>query len=231
MSAVPVDGSQRRHLRALCLPTLKGSTPHTIPSSSRTRSRGARLDRSATLRRGRGRPSVPKHSRTGGNLHGRGRLGLGSNGGLRRRPDRLRLLRARAHPARPELLESARWSIFYIALALVFGVVVGMVWGWGRRHRVLRRVHHREEPLGRQPLRLPHHHDEVRGAAGVPAEGAAGRRRHRADPADGVHPGRRRRDRAVLLGVLHLRRVPRVHGGQAGPRAPRRRAPGPAGGA
>ena len=34
-------------------------------------------------------------------------------------------------PHAPSFQESARWSIFYIALALVFGVVVGMVWGWG----------------------------------------------------------------------------------------------------
>jgi len=34
-------------------------------------------------------------------------------------------------PHAPSFQESARWSIFYIALALVFGVVVGMAWGWG----------------------------------------------------------------------------------------------------
>jgi len=34
-------------------------------------------------------------------------------------------------PHAPTFSESVRWSIFYIALALVFGVVVGMVWGWG----------------------------------------------------------------------------------------------------
>ena len=36
-------------------------------------------------------------------------------------------------PHAPSFQESARWSIFYIALALVFGVVMGMVWGWGPR--------------------------------------------------------------------------------------------------
>ncbi|MGY4642567.1 TerC family protein [Cellulomonas sp. URHB0016] len=33
-------------------------------------------------------------------------------------------------PHAPTFSESVRWSIFYIALALVFGVVIGMVWGW-----------------------------------------------------------------------------------------------------
>ena len=34
-------------------------------------------------------------------------------------------------PHAPSFSESARWSIFYIVLALVFGVVVGLAWGWG----------------------------------------------------------------------------------------------------
>jgi tellurite resistance protein TerC len=34
-------------------------------------------------------------------------------------------------PHAPGFKESARWSLFYIGLALVFGVVMGMVWGWG----------------------------------------------------------------------------------------------------
>ena len=34
-------------------------------------------------------------------------------------------------PHAPTFSESVRWSVFYIALALLFGVVVGMVWGWG----------------------------------------------------------------------------------------------------
>ncbi len=33
-------------------------------------------------------------------------------------------------PHAPTFSESARWSIVYVALALVFGVVVGMAWGW-----------------------------------------------------------------------------------------------------
>jgi len=34
-------------------------------------------------------------------------------------------------PHAPTFSESAKWSVFYIALALVFGVLVGVVWGWG----------------------------------------------------------------------------------------------------
>lgn len=33
-------------------------------------------------------------------------------------------------PHEPSIGEAARWSAFYIGLALVFGVVVGLVWGW-----------------------------------------------------------------------------------------------------
>jgi len=34
-------------------------------------------------------------------------------------------------PHAPTFRESVKWSVFYIVLALIFGVVVGMVWGWG----------------------------------------------------------------------------------------------------
>src|SRR3954451_25271563 len=33
-------------------------------------------------------------------------------------------------PHEPSFSESVKWSIFYIAIALVFGVAVGIVWGW-----------------------------------------------------------------------------------------------------
>jgi tellurite resistance protein TerC len=33
-------------------------------------------------------------------------------------------------PHEPTIGESARWSAFYIGLALIFGVVIGLVWGW-----------------------------------------------------------------------------------------------------
>jgi tellurite resistance protein TerC len=34
-------------------------------------------------------------------------------------------------PHEPTFRESARWSVFYIVFALVFGVGLGVVWGWG----------------------------------------------------------------------------------------------------
>ncbi|MGN8246200.1 TerC family protein [Cellulomonas soli] len=34
-------------------------------------------------------------------------------------------------PHAPSFSESARWSVFYIALAVVFGIGLGIVWGWG----------------------------------------------------------------------------------------------------
>src|SRR3546814_1254 len=33
-------------------------------------------------------------------------------------------------PHEPSLGEAARWSGFYIGLALLFGIVIGLVWGW-----------------------------------------------------------------------------------------------------
>ena len=79
------------------------------------------------------------------------------------------------------------------------------------RRRVLHRLADRVQPVGRQPLRLRDHHGPVRRAPAVPAEGAAHRHRAGAGHARRVHRGRRRPDRAVLLGLLHLRRVPGLH--------------------
>ena len=55
------------------------------------------------------------------------------------------------------------------------------------RHRVLRRLAHRVLPLGGQPVHLHHHHGEVRGAQGLPADRADGRHRARADHARHLH--------------------------------------------
>ena len=52
---------------------------------------------------------------------------------------------------------------------------------------VLRRLHHRVLAVGRQPVRLRHHHGRVRGAGGAPAPGAAGRHRDRPGHARRVH--------------------------------------------
>ncbi|EFE72072.1 LOW QUALITY PROTEIN: integral membrane protein, partial [Streptomyces viridosporus ATCC 14672] len=55
------------------------------------------------------------------------------------------------------------------------------------RHRVLRRLSGGEEPLGRQPVRVRHHHDDVHRAGGAPAEGALLRHRARARYACRLH--------------------------------------------
>ena len=93
------------------------------------------------------------------------------------------------------------------------------------RGAVRRRVAHRVQPVDRQPVRLRAHHEPVRRAAPLPAGSPDGRHHHRAHPSRRVHPGRRRGDREVQLGVLHLRRLPgldRVPSGVPG-RRPRRR--------
>ena len=83
--------------------------------------------------------------------------------------------------------------------------------------RVLRRVAHRVQPLGRQPVRLRDHHGAVRGAAAVPAEGAADRHRAwRSSCAASSSPLGAAAINAVRLGLLHLRAVPDLHRGQAG---------------
>ena len=91
------------------------------------------------------------------------------------------------------------------------------------RHPVLRGLADRVLAVGRQPLRLPHHHGQVRRAGEAPAVGADGRHRHRAGPARHLHRRRCRGDQPVLLGLLPLRRVPDLHGGQAGQRGRQRR--------
>ena len=51
----------------------------------------------------------------------------------------------------------------------------------------------------------------------IPAAGPAGRHHPGADLPRHLHRTRRGRDQPVLLGFLHLRRVPGVHRGQPGP--------------
>src|SRR3954471_9156603 len=89
------------------------------------------------------------------------------------------------------------------------------------RHRVLRRLADRVLAVGRQPVRLRDHHGAVQGAPGPPAGGPHGRDHHRPGPARDLHLARRRGDRPLHLGLLPLRRLPRVHRGQPAP-APRR---------
>ena len=97
---------------------------------------------------------------------------------------------------------------------------------YGRR--VLRRLADRVLAVGRQPVHLHHHHGQVRGAPEVPAGGPDGRHRAGAGDARHLHRGRRRGDQQVQLGLLPVRPLPRLDGGQArqGGRERRRRVRG-----
>ena len=68
--------------------------------------------------------------------------------------------------------EAVAWSVFYIAVALASASSFGAIAGWELRRPVLRRLRRREEPVGRQPVRVRGHHEHVRGAGRAPAEGA-----------------------------------------------------------
>ncbi|MCO5561381.1 hypothetical protein L7F22_015002 [Adiantum nelumboides] len=69
------------------------------------------------------------------------------------------------------LAEATAWSVFYILVAIAFGrTSVRDDPRLGFRHPVLHGLHRREEPLGRQPVRLRRDHDDVRGAGGAPAK-------------------------------------------------------------
>ena len=53
--------------------------------------------------------------------------------------------------------EATVWSVFYIAVAVAFGLVLGWIAGLGVWYAVLRRLSGRKEPVGRQLVRLRHH--------------------------------------------------------------------------
>ena len=83
------------------------------------------------------------------------------------------------------------------------------------RHRVLRRLADRVLPVGRQPVHLPDHHEQVRRTQGAAAERAARRHRARPDHARHLHRGRRSGDQQLQLDLLHLRPVPDLDGVEA----------------
>ena len=60
--------------------------------------------------------------------------------------------------------EATRWVLFYVALAVAFGIGLWLFAGGVRGRGVLRRLHHRVLAVGRQPVRLRHHHGGVPGA-------------------------------------------------------------------
>ena len=116
----------------------------------------------------------------------------------------------------------------YIGLAVAFGIGVWYFAGHQYGTGVLRRLADGVLPLGRQPVHLPDHHEQVRRTEEAAAERAARRHRAGADHARHLHRGRRRGDQQVQLGLLHLRALPDLHGGQArqGGRRGRRRVRG-----
>ena len=122
-------------------------------------------------------------------------------------------------PHEPTTRESATAIAFYIGLAVLFGLGVWVFSGGNYAGRVLRRLADRVQPERRQPVHLPHHHGQVRGAEEIPADRAADRHHPGAGLPRHLHRGRRGRDQRVLLGVLPVRRVPGLHRdppGQAG---------------
>ena len=76
--------------------------------------------------------------------------------------------------------EATRWVLFYVALAVAFGIGLWLFAGGVAAGEFFAGVHHRVLAVGGQPVRLRPHHGGVQGAGGAPAPGAAGR--HRASP-------------------------------------------------
>ena len=137
-------------------------------------------------------------------------LGPDDRGDRRAPAVRLRLPRPQGPcPRRCVRRRSGRRSTS--ASRVLFGLGVLVFGGTDARVGVLRRLRHREGALGRQPLRLPDHHDQLPGAARGPAEGTAVRHRVRAHRPHRVHLPRRRADQLVRLGLLPLRADPAAH--------------------
>ena len=113
------------------------------------------------------------------------------------------------HGRRPHAIgfaEALGWSLFYVAVALLFGVGLGLAAGLGYRRAVLRGLRGREEPVRRQPVRLRPDHELVRRPCRSAAEGPDDRDRHRAGRPCGVHRDRRGAAVGLLVHVPDLRR-------------------------
>ena len=94
------------------------------------------------------------------------------------------LIAARKGPHVIGVGEATRWVLFYVTLAVLFGIgLCGRSPAGRPSARVLRRLPDRVLAVGRQPVRLRDHHGELPGAAGAPAQGAAVRHRAGAGPA------------------------------------------------
>ena len=122
------------------------------------------------------------------------------------------VLHRRAHEV--SLREAGAWSAVWIVVGLGFG---GLVWAWaggGGRPGLPGRVPDREEPVGRQHLRVRRHLRRARHPGALPAPGAHVRHRRRAAHAGRVHRRRHRPARGHPPGHLRLRRDPARGRGQ-----------------
>ena len=81
----------------------------------------------------------------------------------------------------------------------------------GPRRAVLRRLHRREEPVRRQPVRVHDHHEHVRGPGRTTGACADDRDRRRARAAGPVHRRRRGAARRLLVHVPDLRSRAAAH--------------------
>ena len=104
------------------------------------------------------------------------------------------------------LREAAGWSLFYIAVAVLFGVAFSLICRMEPRCAVLRGLHRRAQPVDRQPVRVRDHHEHVRGPRGTAAASADDRHRRRAGASGGVHRARSGAARRLLVHLPRVRR-------------------------
>jgi hypothetical protein len=119
--------------------------------------------------------------------------------------------------------EAVLASVFYVAVAIAFGVAFGAIAGWdhGTEYFAGYIV---EKSLSVDNLFVRRDHDDLRGSRRVPAAGAHLRHPRCADHARDLHRSRRGAHRDVLVHVRGLWRPPRAHCDSAIP--PSRPGPG-----
>ena len=107
-------------------------------------------------------------------------------------------------PHVPSNRETGSALAMYVGLALALRSGRLVLRRCGVRHPVLRGLADRVLALDRQPLRLPHHHGQVRRAGEAPAVGADGRHRHRPGAARHLHRASARRRSTSSSWVFYL---------------------------
>ena len=122
------------------------------------------------------------------------------------------------NPHPPTAVEAARWTLFYVGLAGLFGVGIWLTNGGRLRSGVLCGMGHGVVPVRRQPLRVHPDSQGVPRSSRESAESLAPRHCHRPAPASRVYPPRSRAGVALLVGVLHLRTLAAVDRVQPGSR-------------